>query len=247
MKRISTGGSAHRHEDHAFSSTTEAHGHHSAHSEPRELTADELALHDRYSNPLHCRFISLEQTDHTLPSDVRIHDAMNRIYLSDTGRSIIEIFDMNGQVLHAISDPAMLKFQPNRFALTPDGTLIISSAVMQCLYMYSPASPFSENFQYQQFKLGAEGKLIHQFCSPSDMVTDPANGYVYVCDVGNYRIKVLTPQGMCERVILVAHFVAGVKQYLYPTAITYQPSRGQLVCIVNNEDAICFISKHANG
>lgn len=204
-------------------------------------------MNGRYSNPLNCRFISLEATDHTHPSDIRIHNALNRIYLSDIGRSIVEIFDMNGQVLHSISDPAILKFQPNRFVVTVDGTLIISSAVLHCLYMYSPASPFSENFQYQQFKLGAEGKLIHQFSSPSDMVADPNNGYVYVCDVGNYRIKVLTPQGMCERIIQLAYLVNGVKQYLYPTAITYQPTRGQLVCIVNNEDAICFFSKHANG
>lgn len=213
---------------------------------PRPLAAEDLALHDRYSNPLHCAFISLEASDHTHPSDVRIHHEMNRIYVSDVGRSVIEIFDVNGHLLHTINDPAMLNCQPNRFVITPDGTLIISSAIHHCLYMYSPTAPLSDHFQYQQFKLGAAGKLIHQFYSPSDLTVDPSNGYIFVCDVGNYRIKVLTPEGVCERIIQLV-FLNPRKQYLCPTAITYQPTRNQLVCIVNNEDAICFVSKHANG
>ena len=169
----------------------------------REFTADELALHSQYSNKTHMKVINLQRKDETQPVDLRIYHEKNHIYLCDVGRSVVEIYDLNGIFQRMINDSTISKFQPTAIAVASDGTVIIASHFNHCLYMYSPNDSHMgiNHCSYKQFKLGTQGTLIHQFYQPAGIVIDYSNGYLYVCDRGNYRIQVIRPEGFCERVI----------------------------------------------
>jgi 6-phosphogluconolactonase (cycloisomerase 2 family) len=220
----------------------------------RILTGDELALHERYSNPLQNRSINLQVTDRTDPVDIHIHRDTNHLYVCDIGRSLVEIFDVTGTLLHSINDSIINNFHPTAILVKSDGTIIVSSFFSHYLQMYSPMTTQFGNdmnmavnrYSYQTFKLGIEGHQIHQFYHPSGMTIDHQSGYIYVCDRENRRIKVLTPQGICERII---HLVSAhdKRVLLSPIHIAYQSMFDRLVCIVNTGDTICLFSKHANG
>ena len=220
----------------------------------RELSADELGLNERYSNTLSVRFINLQAKEQTQPVDVRIQSESNHIYLCDVGRSVVEIFDLYGARLHVIDDPVMSKFQPTALVMAFDGTIIVASHFNHYLHMYTPmmdqqksdADAVLNPYKYQQYKLGGEGTQLHQFFHPAGVTIDPRDGYLYVCDRGNYRIKVLSPQGVCERVVELV--ISGKKkQHLDPSRIACQTAQNQLVCIFGAGDAICFFSQHASG
>jgi hypothetical protein len=154
---------------------------------------------------------------------------------------------MNGKIQHVVNDSTMLQFQPTAIAVAFDGTMIIASHFHHRLHMYSPSPSQNENYQYKQFKLGSPGNELHQFNHPAGITIDHTNGYLYICDRSNYRIQVMSPEGICERVIEL--FIKDKKQKypLDPVRIAHQQNSDQMVCIVGEGDAICFISKHANG
>ncbi len=210
----------------------------------RELTADELALNQRYTDKTHMKLINLQIKDSTQPVDLRIHHETNKIYSCDIGRSIVEIYDLNGTLVHVIDDSTMLKFQPTAIAVAFDGTIIIASHFNHRLHMYAPNE--SQAYTYKQFKLGTPGDQVHQFYHPAGIALDHKDGFLYVCDRGNYRIQVIRPEGICERVIEL--FLNDKHKHpLDITRVAIQTNLDQLVCIVGNGDAICFIPKLANG
>ena len=214
----------------------------------RELTADESALNQRYTDKTQMKLINLQIKDQTQPVDLRIHHETNKIYSCDIGRSVVEIYDLNGTLLHVIDDSTMLKFQPTAIAIAFDETIITASHFNHCLHMYSPNdSQTAGNFySYKQFKLGIPGSQLHQFYHPAGIAIDHTDGFLYVCDRGNYRIQVIRPEGVCERVIEL--FLNGkIKSQLDVTRIAIQANLDRLVCIVGNSDALCFIPKLANG
>ncbi|CAF3736347.1 unnamed protein product [Rotaria socialis] len=209
-----------------------------------ELTADDLALKERYSDKARTKSIKLQAKDQTQPVDVSINHEKNLIYLCDVGRSIVEIFDMNGTFEHSLNDAIMSKFQPTAIAVSCDGTIITASHFSHCLHMNSPDG--ANLFSYKRFKLGTEGSQIHQFFHPAGISIDMTDGYLYVCDRGNNRIQVISPDGVCERVIEL--FLYGAKDYpLEPIRIAHQQNAGQIVCITGTGDVMCFIPKDANG
>ncbi|CAF2067472.1 unnamed protein product [Rotaria magnacalcarata] len=209
-----------------------------------ELTADDLALKERYSDKTRTKSIKLQAKDQTQPVDVSINHEKNLIYLCDVGRSIVEIFDMNGTFEHSLSDAIMSKFQPTAIAVSCDGTIITASHFSHCLHMNSPDG--ASVYSYRRFKLGTEGSQIHQFFHPAGIAIDMNDGYLYVCDRGNNRIQVISPDGLCERVIEL--FLYGVKNYpLEPIRIAHQKIAGQIVCITGAGDVMCFIPKDADG
>jgi hypothetical protein len=157
---------------------------------------------------------------------------------------MVEIFDFYGTLLHAIDDPTMLKFQPTAIVVAFDGTIIIGSHFNHCLHMYSPSETL--NTKYKQFKLGTQGDQLHQFYHPAGIAIDHKDGYLYVCDRGNYRIQVIRPEGICERVIEL-FLNDKQKQALDVTRVAIQANLDQLVCILGNGDAICFIPKLTHG
>ncbi|CAF2452601.1 unnamed protein product [Rotaria sp. Silwood2] len=213
-----------------------------------ELTADDLTLNKRYSDKSRMQNIKLQEKNQTQPVDISVDLETNNMYLCDVGRSLVEIFDINGTLQHVIEDKIMSKFQPTAIAVAFDGTLILASHFNHCLHMYLPNdAPNQANcYSYKQFKLGIKGNQIHQFYNPAGIAIDHSDGYIYVCDRGNYRIQVITPDGVCERTIEL--FLDDKKKYpLDPVRIVVQQNSDLIVCIVGAGDAICFIPKYTNG
>nr|ACD88957.1 NHL repeat containing protein [Adineta vaga] len=213
-----------------------------------DSTPDDLSLKERYSNVTRSESINLQVKDETQPVDVSIHHETKKIYLCDVGRSVVEIYDMNKTFEHIINNSTMIKFRPTAIAITTNGTVIVASHFGHCLHMYSPndSQNGTNSYSYKQFKLGTEGNQIHQFFQPAGIATDRSDGYLYVCDRGNCRIQVFTPDGICERIIEL--FLNYKKKYqLDPIRIAIQKNSDQLVCIVGAGDAICFVPKRTNG
>ncbi|CAF3919560.1 unnamed protein product [Rotaria sp. Silwood2] len=225
---------------------------------PREITADDLALNERYSNKLRTQIIDLQIKEHRQPIDVSIHHESYTLYSCDVGRSIVEIFDMYGKLQHTINDPATTKFQPTAIAVAYDGTVILGSHFHHCLHMYSPIDLhetedvaqneiLQDEYHFKQYKLGSPGHDVHQFHHPAGIAIDFTDGYLYVCDRGNFRIQVMRPEGVCERVIeLLTRDEEGECQ-ISPMQITHQQNTQQIVCIVDQGDALCLIPKDADG
>lgn len=222
-----------------------------AYQSARELTAEELALNGRYSDKQRVRTISLQNKDQTQPVDVCIHHDTRILYSCDVGRSVIEIFDQNGKLQHVIDDPTTIKLQPTSIAVAFDGTVIVASHFQHRLHMYSPAQ--NENgqvqkhsYQFRQYKLGSPGHDAHQFHHPAGIAMDLNDGYLYVCDRGNYRVQVLRPEGVCDR---VADLVLQDQEEtpMAPIQVALQRNGNQMICLVGKGDAICFIPKTADG
>jgi DNA-binding beta-propeller fold protein YncE len=147
-----------------------------------------------------------------------------------------------------INDSVMNKFKPTAIAVAFDGTIIIASYFSHYLQMHAPnPTPNNENiYSYKLFKLGSPGIYIHQFQYPAGITIDQSDGYLYICDRGNFRIQVMNPDGICERVIeLVLN--SKKKQQLEPVRIAHQKKLDQLVCILGNGDVLGLIPKNANG
>ena len=196
------------------------------------------------------RSIPLPESGQTQPVDVRVHQESKSIYLCDVGRSLVEIYRMDGQLERTINDAVMTASQPTALAVAFDGTMIIASYFNHCLQMYTPNDSQEksgvETKPYKQYKLGAPGAQLDQFYNPSGIVMDAADGCLYVCDRGNSRIKVLRPDGICDRVIQLA--LKGQKRaFLDPVRIALQSGHEQIVCIIGAGDALCFLSKYAQG
>lgn len=209
-----------------------------------EVNADDLALERRYSDTTRTKSIGLQAIEQTQPVDVSVLNSTKRLYLCDVGRSLVEIFDMNGTLEHAINDSIMTKFQPTAIAVGCDGTIITASHFNHRLHMHYPEA--TKPYTYKQFKLGVEGNQIHQFYHPSGIVIDNDDGSLYACDRGNNRIQVITPEGLCVRVISL--YLYGSKKYpMEPIRIALQRSSGHLVCITGVGEVMCFIPKDSNG
>ena len=154
---------------------------------------------------------------------------------------------MYGKLQHVIDDNTTIKFKPTAIAVAYDGTVIVISHFNHCLHMYSPHdTQQNDAYHYDQYKLGSPGHDLHQFHYPADIAIDYHDGYIYVCDRGNYRIQVLRPEGICERLIqLCSH--DKTQPSIAPLQIAHQRNTDQLICITGSGDAICFIPKNANG
>lgn len=217
------------------------------HQIERELTADELVLHDRYSDKERARCIKLTDTEQTQPVDLSIYHDTNKIYLCDVGRSIIEIFDINGVLQHVINDKVTSKFKPTAIAVAFDETIIAASHFNHCLHMYSHTDPKGEanRYSYKQFKLGTPGDQVHQFYCPAGITIDRSDGFLYVCDRGNYRIQAIKPEGVCDRMIQL-RLNDKSKCQLDPVRIAIQQRSNYIVCIIGG-NSICFIPKSASG
>jgi len=188
--------------------------------------------------------ISLQNKNETQPIDLCLHHDSSTIYVCDVGRNVFEVFDMNGKLQHVIDDQTTKKFQPTSIAVAYDGTIIAASHFNHRLQMYSP--DIEENYHYKQYKLGTPGHNIHEFYYPAGIAIDYHEGYLYVCDRGNFRIKVLRPEGVCERVIDLVSY--DEKQSpIAPIQIAHQKLADQLVCLVDKGEAICFVTKNSDG
>lgn len=222
----------------------------------RELTAEEIAVIERYEDVTGTKLIPLQKKDKTKPVGVAVHYDTDAIYLCDVGRSLIEIYNLLGELENVIDDQIISNLAPSSIAVTDDGTIIVASESHHRLHLYAPTSYTNDNpsendanneeeYYYQQFKLGSNGTKLHQFQNPSGIAVDAEDGYIYVCDQGNFRIQVISPGGICERSIEL--IVNDEEPYFCaPIQIAHQYASGFLVCLVAG-DALCFIPKTASG
>ncbi|CAF1006739.1 unnamed protein product [Didymodactylos carnosus] len=221
----------------------------------RELTNDEVILIERYSNKSLRKVIELQLKSETQPIDVCVQKELNYVYVCDAGRNIVQVYDLNGILNHVIDDPNMKTFRPTSIAVGQDGTVIVASHFVHRLQMYSPcqASEWktndtsnTEGFYYNQFKLGQQGHDPHQFYYPAGIRCDDIDSLLYVCDRGNSRIQIITPDGYCERII---QLVSVDGQLLAPIqlAFLHQDNSETVVCIVGDANCICFVPKYSNG
>lgn len=223
----------------------------------RELTPDETVLNERYSNKLRTQIIPLQQNDRANPVDLALHHESYTIYSCDVGRSIVEIFDMYGKLQHTISDSTITKFQPTSIAVADDGTIILASHFHHRLHMYAPDyapenetslqnQAYADCYRFQQYKVGSPGHDLNQFHFPAGITIDYNDGYIYVCDRGNFRIKVIRPEGICERVIEL-HSYDPSEYNIAPLQVALQQIGDQCICITGKGDALCFVSRNAIG
>ena len=220
---------------------------------PRELTGDELALSERYSNKLRTQIINLQTKDKTNPIGVCVHYDSYTLYLCDVGRSVVEIFDMFGKLQHTIDDPATIKLHPTAIAVAYDGTIIVASHFQHRIHMYSPVDlqdgSDAQNlyeYHFKHYRLGSLGYDLHQFHHPAGITIDFTDGYLYVCDRGNFRIQVMRQEGMCERVIeLISNDEE--ERPIAPIQMAHQQNGDKIICIINQGDALCFFPKYAEG
>ncbi len=157
---------------------------------------------------------------------------------------------MYGKLQHVLDDQTTLKFLPTSIAVADDGTIIVASHFHHRLHMYSPDNNEDENsydaFRFKQYKLGSPGHDLHQFHHPAGISIDCNDGYLYICDRGNFRIQVMRPEGVCERVIDL--ILQDQKQSpIAPIQVAHQQTKDQIVCLIGTGDALCFISKYAHG
>ena len=219
---------------------------------PLPLSIEEIGFYNRYSNPSTMQLIRLQDKPETQPIDIQLLNESNLIFICDVGRSIVEIFDFDGTLQHVIDNAIMKNFYPTALAVAFDGTIVISSFFTHSLLMYLKMESVQDatetvpqlNFVYKQFQLGSHGHQIHQFNNPAGLTLDKETSYLYICDRGNLRIKVLTPRGVCERTIRL-WLNTGKKVQLEPVSIALQPKSGQLVCIIAGS-ALCFLPKTAS-
>jgi hypothetical protein len=164
---------------------------------------------------------------------------------------------MYGKLQHVIDDQTIAKFQPTAIAVAYDGTVIVGSHFNHRLHMYSPidsseseSNSFNDQSQsayhYQQFKLGGPGSNLHEFQHPAGISIDYTDGYLYICDRGNYRIQVLRPEGVCERVIELLLETDDLNR-ISPIQVAHQQIGDQMVCLIGMGDAISFIPKYTDG
>jgi len=160
----------------------------------------------------------------------------------------VEIFDMYGKLQHVIDDQTTMKLQPTSIAVANDGTIIVASHFNHRLHMYSPDDNENayDGYHFKQYKLGSPGHGVHQFHHPAGIAIDFSDGYLYVCDRGNFRIQVMRPEGVCERVIDLVS-LDEQQSPITPVQIAHQQNGDKIVCIIGKGDAICFTSKHADG
>ncbi len=117
------------------------------------------------------------------------------IFVADTWNGRIQVFDAEGNFLRkwgsfAIvgeenGDPLGL-FGPRGLAVAPNGDLLVADTGNKRIIRYRPTGEVVT-------QVGGGGVLLGRFEEPVDVAVDPNSGNVYVADIWNQRIQVLTP------------------------------------------------------
>ncbi|MBI3959578.1 MAG: TIGR03663 family protein [Chloroflexi bacterium] len=117
------------------------------------------------------------------------------IFVADTWNGRIQAFDSQGNFLRKWGvfniidgdnrDPNAL-FGPRGLAVTLNGDLLVADTGNKRILEFTP------NGEYVN-QVGGGGVVLGRFEEPVDVAVDPRTGTVYVADIWNRRIQVLTP------------------------------------------------------
>ncbi len=117
------------------------------------------------------------------------------IFVADTWNGRIQVFDNQGKFLRKWGvfniidgdnkDPNSL-FGPRGLAIAQNGNLLVADTGNKRILEYTPAGEFVN-------QVGGGGVVLGRFEEPVDVAVDPTTGTVYVADIWNRRIQMLTP------------------------------------------------------
>lgn len=117
------------------------------------------------------------------------------LFVADTWNGRIQAFDSQGNFLRKWGlfniidgenrDPYAL-FGPRGLAVGLNGNLLVADTGNKRILEYSPAGEYLN-------QVGGGGVVLGRFEEPVDVAVDPRTGNVFVADIWNRRIQVLTP------------------------------------------------------
>ncbi|MCL4832386.1 MAG: TIGR03663 family protein [Caldilineaceae bacterium] len=117
------------------------------------------------------------------------------IFVSDTWNGRIQVFDSQGNFLRKWGvfniidgenrDPFAL-FGPRGIAMGLNGNLLVADTGNKRIIEYTPMGEYVN-------QVGGGGVVLGRFEEPVDVAVDPRTGAVYVADIWNRRIQLLTP------------------------------------------------------
>lgn len=123
------------------------------------------------------------------PADVLINE--DKIWIADTGRQRVFIYDKNGRLLQAIGVEKELNF-PIRLAMDKErGRLYVLNNAYHNIRVYDLSGKFLFVLVGKDMKAGLEpGRLFR----PQGISLD-RDGNIYVADTFNFRVQSFTPEG----------------------------------------------------
>jgi uncharacterized protein (TIGR03663 family) len=122
-------------------------------------------------------------------------DAEGRVFVADTWNGRIQVFDNQGNFVRKWGlfniigdenrDPYAL-FGPRGLAIADNGDLLVADTGNKRIIRYTPTGDYVS-------QVGGGGLILGRFEEPVDVAVHPGTGDVYVADVWNQRIQVLSP------------------------------------------------------
>lgn len=117
------------------------------------------------------------------------------VFVADTWNGRIQVFDAEGNFLRKWGvfniidgenrDPNSL-FGPRGLAIMPNGDLLVADTGNKRILEYTPWGDYVN-------QVGGGGVVLGRFEEPVDVAVNPVTGTVYVADIWNRRVQLLTP------------------------------------------------------
>ena len=118
------------------------------------------------------------------PRDVTINNKTGYIYISDYFNNCVKVFNRNGKYVFRFGDGEGMDY-PNSLSIC-DNTVLISQDDYSIMN-YTIDGKFIS-------KIGTYGSGELQFKYPQGLSIDEINGDVYICDLGNNRVQIITKE-----------------------------------------------------
>ncbi|MBK9750526.1 MAG: TIGR03663 family protein [Chloroflexi bacterium] len=136
----------------------------------------------------------------------------DRVFVADEFNNRISVFDLDGGFLYyidGVTGGGQPLLRPNGVAIAPDGTLYVADTWNYRIVQFTQDGQFIRGWgQMGTFGAFAETVPTDAFWGPRDVTVDD-QGFVYVADTGNKRIRVYTATGEYVRDIGMAGSALG--------------------------------------
>lgn len=124
------------------------------------------------------------------PTGLALDEARNRLYVADTSKHRIVVYDLSGKFLHAFgergSEPGQLNF-PVNLAVDRDGKLLVTDAANFRIQVFDGEGKFLNSF-------GSLGDSYGSFTRPKGVALDSDNN-VYVVDAAFNNFQIFNREG----------------------------------------------------